>query len=260
MMIMLNWHTPDNTLLVADYDRTMSHWTPWCISAFWVFPRTPWASDQIQRRAKELFAHYYPIETDPHLDETERKKHMKIWNQEVMEVLGDHIDEEQYERVMQFAIENMLLRDGIKDFFLQMSDNGVPIIIFSAWVTNVIQRVLDANGVPYDWIHGNELWFQDGRLELINKWVYIWEKNWHSLPKWVKDIWSDRTHKLLLWDSLDDLNMWDPDRTITSIWFLTSEKIDKGHSASYRENFHHVIESDVCDKWVLERIQKQLMS
>jgi len=230
------------------------------LQLFWVFPRAPWSSEDIQKRAKELFDYYYPIEIDPDIDDTERALYMKEWNEKVMTVLWDHIDEEQYQRVMGYAIDNILIRDGIKDFFSSMQDNWVPIIVFSAWVSNVIQSVLEANSIPYDSIHWNELWFNKGRLELINQWVYIWEKNWHSLPLNIRKIWSTRSHKILLWDSMDDLHMWDESRILSSIWFLTSEKISKGHWLNYRIWFDHVIESDTCDRWFLAEIQKYLES
>lgn len=255
---MLNWHLAENTTLVADFDRTMTYWTPGASSGFGVFPRTPLAPEEFKQEARKLFEYYYPIEIDPNIPEEERIAYMKEWTQKAINLLGNYIDETQFERTINFSARNIEVRRGIKDFFLWVAEKGIPIIVISAWITNIIERVLDFEWIPYDGIQANALGFQDGTLRLVNEGVDIWQKTWNSMPEKIRALASNRTHKILLWDSLDDLHMWDPTKVITSIWFLTQEKIDSWSREIFRRSFDHVIESDVCDLGVLSQIQNRL--
>lgn len=258
---MLKWHRRENTFLVADFDRTITTGEPWCASSFWVFPRAPLPeniSKIIKEEARRLFEHYYPLEIDNTIPEDEKIHIMKEWNEKVMELLGDYLNSQMFEKVLRFAESEVKIRDGIKRFFQWLREMWVPIIIFSAGVSNVIERVLQVNEIPYNWIHSNTLWFRDWVLSLINEWVYIWNKGWNSLPKEKQDLVVWRSHKIILWDSLDDLNMWDSARISTSVWFLISEKAENWHATSYRENYDHVVESDFCDKGILEEVLRTL--
>lgn len=251
---MLKWHTIYNTVVVADFDRTITTGEPWCASAFWVFPRTPWSSVEIQTRAKQLFLKYYPIEIDPSITEEERLKHMKKWNEEVCELLWDCVDPFQFERVLEYARKHIKIRWWKREFLQELWVKWIPLIVVSAGVTNVIKTVLDHNGIPYHTVHSNELWFREGRLQLMNQWVYIWHKWWKSLPDDVISSVSWRTHTLLFGDSLDDINMWDPKRVTTSIGYLNSEQRDTWRKNDYISAFDYVIESDHGDEWFLTRL------
>ena len=255
---MLKWHTVDNTLIVADFDRTITTWEPWCASAFWVFPRAPWSSKEIQVRAKRLFEKYYPIEINPSISEQERSVHMKKWNEEVYELLWDCVDESQFERILEYARENIRIRWWKREFLQELWVKWIPLIVVSAGVSNVIETVLDNNSIPYHTVQSNELWFHEGKLQLINEWVYIWHKWWNSLPNNVISSVSWRSHTLLLGDSLDDINMWDPNRITTSIGFLNSEQRDKWRKDDYLKAFDHVIESDDCDRGFLEEVSSKI--
>lgn len=251
---MLKWHTLDNTIIVADFDRTITTGEPWCASAFGVFPRAPWSSQEIQARAKALFDHYYPIEIDPNIGETERSKHMKQWNEDVYNLLWDCVNEDQFERILEYAKKNVRIRGWKREFLQELWVKWVPLIVISAGVSNVIETVLNYNNIPYHTVHSNRLWFPEAKLELVNEWVYIWHKWWASLPSDVIVSVSERTHTLLLWDSLDDINMWDPDRMTTSIWFLNSEQQKKWRRDDYSKVFDQVIESDHCDRGIWEKL------
>lgn len=257
---MLKWHTWENTFLVADFDRTVTTWEPGWATWFWIFPRTPLPgiSEMIRKEAKALFDYYYPIENDTSLPDDEKLLLMKEWTDKAIELLWNYLNSKHFEEVLTFAESEIQIRQWIQRFFQSLRDSGVPIIIFSAGVSNVIQRVLDVNWIPYDSIHSNELGFMREKLSLINNWVAIWDKSWNSLPEDTKLSVSNRTHKLVLWDSLDDLHMADSSRVSTSIWFLTTDKIKKGQTWDFKRRFDHVVVSDMCDEWFLAELYSHL--
>lgn len=256
---MLKWHTTWNSFNTIDFDRATTTWEPWCQTAFWVFSRAH-SSEEIKSEALRIFQKYYPLEIDPNISEVKRLHHMKNWNAEVLDVLWRLVDEEQFEKTLEYARQNIKIRWWMREYFQKSYDLWIPTIVFSAWVSNVIEAVLEANEMPYTTVHSNKLGFVDGKLQLLNEGVYIWNKGWISLPEELRKSVSQRTHQLVIWDSIDDIHMWDPERTRSNIWFLISEQIEKWRRAEYQEKFDHVIESDTCDLWALEKIYKQLLA
>lgn len=255
---MLKWHTTQNTFFVADFDRTITDGLPGCATAFWVFPRAPKSSKKIQEQAKILFGKYYPIETNPDISEIERSKHMRKWNEEVMDLLGECIDTEQLDRIHEYAKDTIRIREWLVQGFQEISTLWIPLIVFSAWVSNVISEVLEHHNIPFAWIHSNELGFRNNRLQLVNDGVYIWHKWWESLPAGIKQTVHGKTHKIILWDSLDDLHMGDTSRVSTSVWFLNSEQAEKWRKEDYTAAFDHVVESDTSDLGILSRLIEEL--
>lgn len=255
---MLNGHTLENTLVVADFDRTVTTGEPGCETAFNVFWSIPGTPLEMFEERRKLFEKYYPIELDHTMEREKYLQHMKDWNDAAMEVMGKYINEERLLEVIQHANQNMRIRSGIKDFFRFLSQNWVPIVVFSAGITNIIDWVLKYNDIPYDTSHANTLGFVDGKCQLVNEGVFIGRKNWESMPANIHELARHKTHKILLWDSISDLDMWDSTRTISSIGFLISGNSEKWHRTSYEDSFTHLVESDTSDNGILEKIMRDL--
>jgi len=257
---MLKGHTLENTFIVADFDRTITTWEPGCETAFNVFWSTPNTPPEMLEERTRLFEKYRPIEMNDSMNPEVQLQHMRDWHHAAMEVMWKYIDPQRMEQVIRHAQENIKIRGWIKEFFDLSTYYQVPRIIFSAGVTNIIEWVLGKKSIGYDVAHGNTLWFQDGVCWLVNKWVFIGNKNWESLPEEIHDLVSKKTHMILLWDSLWDLEMSDPNRTVTSIWFLLSEHKSKGDAEIYHRSFDHVIESDANDNGILKKISTALVN
>ncbi len=257
MSNLLKWHTPQNSFNTIDADRCIFEWTPWCETAFWVFSRAH-PGNNIKEEASELFQHYYKIEMDIHISGAEKLEHMKVWNKLALAILWKYINEDQFEKTLEYARKNLRIRGWMQKYFQDSYNLWIPTIVFSAWVSNVIEAVLEANEMPYTTVHSNKLGFVDGKLQLLNEGVYIWNKGWISLPEELRKSVSQRTHQLVIWDSIDDIHMWDPDRIRSNIWFLNSEQIEKWNRDKYKRLFDHVEESDTSDNWLLLELIREL--
>ena len=153
----------------------------------------------------------------------------------------------------------MQIRWWVKNIFNTLGQKGVPIIIFSAWVTNIIESVLEENDIQTDIIHGNAFDFVDGVFSIVNEGVFIGNKKWSSLPWEVHQHVSWRTHQILLWDSIGDMEMQDTERETTSIWFLLTEQQKRWDEDLYTSTFSHVVKSDTSDNGFLEKITQELI-
>lgn len=255
---MLNEITPQNFWVITDFDRTISCW--WDVTAFGVFWTSPSVDDKLKEARKWLYEYYYPIECDLSMPIEERTQHMIDWYQKAMQLFEDFLTEEQLNGTITHAIENMKIREWVSDFLEFLSNQDIPTIIFSAWITNIIEWVLDYHNIPHNWIHGNNLSFDWS-------WKCVWVTNtlpihnenkvWSSLPLWLRQNFKDKTHLLIMWDSIGDVKMWPNDRQTHTIWFLLETQ--KTHEQVFREKFDHVIESDHSDNWFLAEISKRLM-
>lgn len=174
---------------------------------------------------------------------------------EIMEVFYKYLTQERLQDAIQYAQKNIQLREGMLDFSHKMNDVWVPLIISSAWVSNVIEWVLDHNALPHKWIHGNSLKFDaQGKFAWLNNDcpVYTDDKTWDSLPKYLTDAFSDRSHILVMWDAVWDIKIWPSDRSTMNVGFLLWEQ--KWYEEAFRKTFDHIIESDTCDRGFLDEV------
>jgi hypothetical protein len=107
---MLQGHTTDNIIIVADFDRTITHGTPNCETAFNIFSNTPGTPDEMMQEKKALYEKYRPIEIDESLSLEERLKYMKQWHNAAMDIMGRYITPERYEQIIEHAKKTMQIR------------------------------------------------------------------------------------------------------------------------------------------------------
>lgn len=256
---MLDQITKDNLWVVTDFDRTLTIW--WWETAFSVFKSCPSIPEWLKEAQKGSYLKYRPIEVDLWMDPEERNKHMQDWHKEAMDAFHKYLTEERLQDAIKYAQDHIKLRDGMLDFTHRMSDLWIPLIVSSAWVSNVIEWVLEHNWVLHRGIHGNSLKFDSqGRFIWLHNEspVHNDDKNWWALPQYLIDAFSDRTHFLILWDAVWDIKMWPTDRITHNVWFLLWYQ--KWHETEFRNTFDRVIESDDCDRGFLKEVSSKLTS
>ncbi|KAG0614157.1 hypothetical protein M758_6G155200 [Ceratodon purpureus] len=223
----------------------------------------------------ELFEHYYPLEISPDLPVDEKAKYMEEWwgKSHALLIEGGL----NYESIISsVAKATISFRDGITQFFETLDEDGVPLLIFSAGLADIIEEVLRQKlhrVFPNIRVVSNRMEF-DGNGDLTGfkgRTIHVLNKNEHALElaaplhdddgNLVGDnngaaIVEGRSNVLLLGDHLGDLGMSDGvdyDNRI-SVGFLNENA--SNWLETYKEAFDIVVLNDGSLKPVIELVKE----
>lgn len=256
---MLDLITSHNLWVITDFDRTFTKWNS--MTAFGALETSPSIPTELKELQVSHLLKYRPIELNLEMDPEERKKYMMDWHDASMNALYKYLTQERFEDMLVHATEMIEVRDGMIDFAQRVHDVWVPLLVNSAWISSVIERVFAHHGIACVWIQGNSFKFDtQGRFAGLNNQrpVHIDDKVWSALPQDYIDSFAERTHFLVMGDAIWDVKMWPTDRNVFNVWFLLQSQ--KLHEQKFRETFHHIIESDDCDRGFLAEVAKRFVS
>ncbi|MEN8252943.1 MAG: haloacid dehalogenase-like hydrolase [Patescibacteria group bacterium] len=237
--------------VVADFDRTLTRNSGKDGKTYTsanLLQQTGIISKSLQDNIKELYAHYYPIETSRLIPFEERKAKMIEWwtkNYEAFIEAGINRD-----HFLEAVRENkMLLRPGAHDFIEILRAKNIPLVIFSAGsgdsinfflehnelkhpgidvISNYIEFDKDGRAVGYDesFIHSHNKHESLGNNPVLNK---------HALERKNVILLGDLIEDTLVADNIDYL-------TIVKVGFL-NENIEDNLD-EYKRVFDVVITHD----------------
>ncbi|KAM9044990.1 7-methylguanosine phosphate-specific 5'-nucleotidase isoform 3-T3 [Megaptera novaeangliae] len=226
----------DRLQVISDFDMTLSRFAyngKRCPSSYNILDNSKIISEECREELKALLHHYYPIEIDPHRTIKEKLPDMVEWWTKAHELLCQQkIQKFQIAQVVRES--NAMLRDGYKTFFNTLSQNSVPLFIFSAGVGDILEEIMRQRKVFHPNIHivSNYMEFdEDGFLKgFKGQLIHTYNKNSSVCENsgYFEQL-QGKTNILLLGDSLGDLTMADgvPGvENILRIGFLN----DKGRS------------------------------
>lgn len=183
--------------------------------------------------------YYYSIEVDPTLTKEERLPFMIEWAHRSHELLVKYgMTKDLLHQAVANAVasEAIRLRDHLVDFLNQLKETDVPMLIFSAGISDVLEGVLAhftelQDHQPYVisnrciW-EGNELkGFPEPVIHIYNKCA----ANFLDTPFFVRVSHQKRRNLLLIGDSLGDIGMHNgmeglvPDLDVLKIGFLNDK-------------------------------------
>ncbi len=259
--------------VVADFDKTITKITnlkgekvPSIIS--WL-RRGGYLNNNYPARSEELFAKYHPMEISQTLSDEEKREAMREWWSTHFKLLAEcGLDSFTLNKAVEEMNEKgeLILRDGAKELFHQLSSKKIPLLIMSASITEMIKEYLKLNNLSFDNIHivANKLDF-----DKKGKFVGVEEPIIHSMNKKEIEIkpfpfyekLSTRNNIILLGDSLEDIGMVDDFeyKNIIKIGFLndtqvTSDKIKQ--LEEYKKAFDIIITDDGSLEYVNELVEK----
>lgn len=126
--------------IVTDFDGTLtvsSSDSSWA-SIF----KNPNVSEEFVQECIRIFKKYHPIEIDDNIPIDEKTKVMNEWYRVNIETLVNYgITED----MINYSAQNksiMAFRDGAREFLQLLNDFGVPVIVISAGVGNIIKQFL----------------------------------------------------------------------------------------------------------------------
>lgn len=175
-------------------------------------------SDEFKRKTIEIHDYYVQIEFDPHIEHDEKFKHMEDWWRESNQLL---INEGANMNIINEAVQssNILFRDGCTYFFELCHKYNIPILVFSAGITQVIESIFNHKLKMYDNIHivSNELIFDDNEkiigikdpiIHSLNKGEHSYQLLKEKGKSYFNDV-STRKNIILMGDTLGDSRMTD---------------------------------------------------
>lgn len=226
--------------VIVDFDRTVTRArragrdgeaNPSChrvLEQYSGFPQS------YERKSRALFEQYYPVEVDHDVPHADKYAAMQQWWERAhalfLSETGGVAADDVPRMVREAAVE---LREGVLEFFERCAAAGVPLLVFSAGVADVIEEVLRTHALllPNVRVIGNRLRYAstgDGARQVVGfepPLIHTLNKNEAAAAHFGAGTWEalqHRPHVLLLGDSLGDLHMSNGVRgaTVLSIGFL----------------------------------------
>ena len=239
----------DNLHIIADFDRTI---TPNKVNgektsaSFAQFRNGGYLSETYRQEAEKLFEHYYPIEVDATIDESEKRAAMKEWWQKHMQLFVD--EKVTLDIITEVASTRLKLRENAKDFFGIIHQNQIPLLIFSAGVGDLIRIHLESKNLITENVHiiSNFFEFKDGiAIGTKEPVVAAASKDEAAVTEtpFASEI-IERRNAILMGDKIEDLQMShgiEHDALLT-IGFLNEN--DPVVRDAFLANFDIVIEGD----------------
>ncbi|CAM9219930.1 unnamed protein product [Laminaria digitata] len=204
--------------VIADFDFTMTK--------FWVNGRRGHSchqvigesgllSEEFHERIAELRNHYYPLEVDPDLTHETRVEKMVEWVTKVHEVM---VQAGISKDIVSAAVakSELQFRHGHGELFGWLENEGVPLLLFSAGIADVLEEALlqrSEKPVPSNChIISNRMAFdEEGTMTgFEGECLHVFNKHASSAvvaPYFQREEMQRRGNVVLLGDSLGDLNM-----------------------------------------------------
>lgn len=218
----------DNFYVVADFDKTLTEGSS--NSTWAVMANANQVGEEYKERRTALYNKYRPIEVDSSISDEEKSKAMTEWWKAHINLFYEYGLQE---IAIKNAIEdgNLKYRLGAKQFLAKMNELGIPVIIISAGIGNVIEEFLNKENDYYPNIKivSNFINFENGIIKNIRgEIIHALNKNIVSLDEESKKNLENRKNILLLGDGLADLKMISEEETKSAITVgFLDEKIEE---------------------------------
>ena len=219
--------TKENMCVLMDFDKTTTSFDSldsWAIAGMT-------AKEGCEQEINKLYEKYRPIEMDYSISYEEKNKQMEIWYNSCMNLYYKYkFNKEKLKDVVEIA--NLNFRKGAKEFLQYMYENKIPVVILSAGIGSVIKEFLNKENCFFDnilLISNNFIFDEDGNaLKLENSLIHTMNKCINGKLKGMwKEEFKKREYRLLLGDTIEDIEMTDNTKKTFKIAFLDKlENID----------------------------------
>lgn len=251
--------------VVADFDRTLTH--PNSETSWSALKESKVLSEKFYQESTKLFETYHPIEIDHTLSiETRYKAMDDWWDSAHIALLEENVTEKDFVKMAALCRESMYFRNETEEVFELLYELAVPILVFSAGLGDIIDKVLEdrklsmsnvhvlSNHLVFDGADGIATRFKHSNIHTFSKSEVILDDVHEDYAEEIKD----RRNVLLLGDSIGDRGMVQEDSnhdTILRIGFLNNEH-DEEALKHYKEAFDVVLENEPSMHFVHELIKE----
>lgn len=245
-----------NFYVVMDFDKTMT--TIDSDDSWTVIQNPNILNPNLNIESLELAKKYCPIEMDYSIEPNLKSSYMYDWYMSVMKLYYTY--NLTYDKLLKCVkCGNLTLRNGLKDFLLNLNKNNIPVIILSAGIGNVIKEVLVLNNCFYDNIHiiSNFFSFDNNKLlPFNNPIIHTCNKKMSNLPNNFEKEISTKKYILLFGDFIEDINMVSKDNLHRTLSFGFLEKNVETNLKSYQDAFDVVLTNNSSFDDVMNLLKK----
>lgn len=199
----------DNVYIFMDFDKTIT--IKQCVDSWDASANSEILGDELSSELTRYYKKYRPIEVDYELEQNEKEKYMIEWYRTCMELYYKHnMTKEKLEQSINKS--KIILRKGLKNFFLKLYEKNIPVIILSAGIGNVIEQTLRNEGCYYENIkiisnfikfdkNGNMIEYSDYLIHTLNK-------NIDKLADLkIKSSIEEKKYRIAIGDLIEDIQM-----------------------------------------------------
>ncbi|XP_043255500.1 7-methylguanosine phosphate-specific 5'-nucleotidase [Colletes gigas] len=201
--------------IVTDFDLTLTKQHvngKKVLSSFGMFGKCKQLSLTYTEESHRLYDMYRPIEIDPHLPLETKAEAMTNWiiaAEEILKGIPFNPDE-----ILEVAkTYGMNLRDHTEELFKKLYSAGIPILVFSAGLGDIVEAILRERGVLFDNVKviSNFLEYKDGKLAGFKneKLIHVFNKNEYAIEQEHLNVLEGRKNVLLMGDTIGDASMVD---------------------------------------------------
>lgn len=254
----LQGFTQENTFFIFDFDHTMTCKTS--ASSYSLFRRSGLLWDEFEKKNWELYSYYHPFEIDNNLSQEERGKLMFEWHFGAFQVLQESwLTLKLFDEILNF-VHLIEFRKGMKEFLKTADELNIPIVIFSAWIKQVIEKFLEEEKVLFKNIHiqTNTMLFDDFEnfIWVPREWfIYPTEKTWDKIDAQVRTSLSKKKKYVLVGDMIDDITM--APQGDEHSWFLIG--MLNHNSIDTRTLYEDIFDVTICDEFSDEGLLEKLL-
>ncbi len=201
--------------VLADFDRTLTrvHRDGRSLECSWgVVEASPLLARDYVERAAGVKARYLPIEQNPRMSVEEKTPHIEAWYREANALLREAgARRDMFPKMVEAA--DVELREGTEEMFSKLEADGVPVLVLSAGLGDLLVEILRQRGCLTDNVKvvSNFMAFdEEGNVTGISgRMIHVFNKSESALDR-DSPFFSrlrGRDCVLLLGDSLGDLQM-----------------------------------------------------
>lgn len=204
---------PQKLQVISDFDQTMTKQHvngQRCLSSFGVFGHCPQLPQDYREQSQALFSQYRPIEIDPEMTVEQKIPHMVEWYEKAQNLLtGFALPQTYLDQVLKEV--SLELRNGTDIMLSHLEESGVPVLVFSAGLGDMVAAILRHHSslLPNVHIISNFLQYDGDILcGFQGQIIHTFNKNEHAIEN--SDYFSllaGRTNVILLGDSEGDAFM-----------------------------------------------------
>lgn len=228
----------ENYYVITDFDRTLT--TKASEPSMGIIPQ--YLGGEYLKKRIEIFEYYRPLELDYKIPAHEKQQIMQEWATKSFTLLSEYITEEIVYKSLENA--NIYLRDGVKEFFKEMKNKNIPVIVMSSGVGNIIEAFLKKEDCLFDNIEiiSNFFEFIDRKAYIDFDNIMAVSKKEHSrIPEGIRNKIEAKENALLFGDLIEDIKMMNLTKKLNTLTFGFLDDNIEQNLKRYKENFDIVL-------------------
>lgn len=203
-----------NLHFVADFDMTITkYWDDGLqkrsMSSHGALENWSGLSQEVKTNLRQLYLKYYPVEVSTTITDAEKRKAMEAWwDGAHVSIVESRITKKDIRQIVKEA--RFIFRPFLPELIESLRNLGVPLLVFSAGLGDIIEEVFRVEGICDVEIVSNKMKFSnDVCIGFEDPLIHVLNKNEAAIHGAHADKIVSRSSVVLLGDSIGDLKMAD---------------------------------------------------